>query len=355
MSSVVVALLHSLRFVIRSRASLHLEIIALRHQLAVVNRSRRRRLRFAAPDRLLWAWLAHVWRDWLSAIHVVRPETVIAWHRRGFRLFWTWKSRHRTGRPGVPAAVRALIREMSGANPLWGAPRIHGELLKLGISLSQSTIAKYMRRPRRPPSQTWLTFLTTHASQIRAADLFVVPTVTFRLLFVLVILAHDRRRIVHVAATEHPTAVWTAQQLRNAFSENEPPQYLLHDRDSVFADVATTIAGMNTEAVRTAPRSPWQNAYVERIIGSIRRECLDHVIVLNEAGLRQILTAYVAYYLRSRTHLALAKDTPSPRPVTLPSAGRIVSIPEVGGLHHRYDRIAAQPLHGSVSASYSRP
>jgi len=189
-----------------------------------------------------------------------------------------------------------------------------------------------------------------------AADLFVVPTATFRLLFVLVILAPDRRRIVHVAVTDHPTAAWTAQQLRNAFSENDAPKYLLHDRDSVFADVATTIAGMNTAAVRTAPRSPWQNAYVERIIGSIRRECLDHVIVLNEAGLQQILTAYVAYYnLRSRTHLALAKDTPSPRPVTPPSAGRIVSIPEVGGLHHRYDRIAAQPLHGSVSASYSRP
>ena len=174
-----------------------------------------------------------------------------------------------------------------------------------------------------------------------ATDLFVVPTVTFRLLFVLVILAHDRRRIVHVAVTEHPTAAWTAQQLRNAFSDNETPRYLLHDRDSVFADVATTIAGMNTAAVRTAPRSPWQNAYVERIIGSIRRECLDHVIVLNEAGLQRVLTGYVAYYLRSRTHLALGKDTPSPRPVTPPSAGRIVAIAEVGGLHHRYDRIAA--------------
>jgi len=229
---------------------------------------------------------------------------------------------------------------MSGANPLWGAPRIHGELLKLGISVSQSTVAKYMRRPPRPPSQTWRTFLTNHANQIMATDLFVVPTVTFRLL-VLVILAHDRRRIIHVAVTEHPTAAWTAQQLRNAFSDNETPRYLLHDRDSVFADVATTIAGMNTEAVRTAPRSPWQNAYVERIIGSIRREYLDHVIVLSEAGLQRILTAYVAYYLRSRTHLALAKDTPSPRPVTPPSAGRIVAIPEVGGLHHRYDRIAA--------------
>jgi transposase InsO family protein len=230
---------------------------------------------------------------------------------------------------------------MSTANPLWGAPRIHGELLKLGIAVSQSTVAKYMRRHRRPPSQTWRTFLTNHASQIMAADLFVVPTVTFRLLFVLVILAHERRRIVHVAVTEHPTAAWTAQQLRNAFSEHDAPRYLLHDRDSVFADVATTIAGMNTQAVRTAPRSPWQNAHVERVIGSIRRECLDHVIVMNAAGLHRILRDYVAYYLRSRTHLALCKDTPYPRPVTPPLAGRVVAIPEVGGLHHRFDRIAA--------------
>jgi transposase InsO family protein len=241
----------------------------------------------------------------------------------------------------VPADVRALIREMSTMNPLWGAPRIHGELQKLGILVSQSTVAKYMRRQRRPPSQTWRTFLINHASQIMAADFFVVPTVTFRLLFVLVILAHDRRRLLHVAVTDHPTAAWTAQQLRNAFSENDAPRYLLHDRDSVFADVATTIAGMNTDAVRTAPRSPWQNAYVERVIGSIRRECLDHVIVVNAAGLRRVLTAYIAYYMRSRTHLSLSKDTPNPRPVTPPSAGRIVAVPEVGGLHHRYDRIAA--------------
>ena len=339
--SVVASLLHSLRFLVRSRAALHLEIVALRHQLVVTSRSRRPRLRLTALDRVLWAWLAHRWRGWRSALHVVQPATVLAWHRRGFRLFWTWKSRHRTGRPAVSPDVRALIREMSTANPLWGAPRIHGELLKLGISISESTVAKYMRRYPRPPSQTWRTFLTNHASQIMAADLFVVPTVTFRLLFVLVILAHDRRQIVHVAVTAHPTAAWTAQQLRNAFPENEAPRYLLHDRDSVFAHVATTIDGMNIQEVRTAPRSPWQNAYVERVIGSIRRECLDHVIVVNAAGLHRVLTEYIAYYMRSRTHLALGKDTPIPRPVSPPSAGRIVATPEVGGLHHRYDRIAA--------------
>jgi putative transposase len=280
-------------------------------------------------------------RGWRSAIHIVKPETVLAWHRRGFRLFWTRKSRHRSGRPAVSPDVRSLIREMSTANPLWGAPRIHGELLKLGISVSESTVAKYMRWHARPPSQTWRTFLTNHASQIMAADLFVAPTVTFRLLYVLVILAHDRRRIVHVAATAHPTAAWTAQQLRNAFPENEAPHYLLHDRDSVFAHVPTTLEGMNIQEVRTAPRSPWQNAYVERVIGSIRRECLDHLIVMNATGLHRFLRDYIAYYMRSRIHLALDKDTPCPRPVTPPSAGRIVAIPEVGGLHHRYDRIAA--------------
>jgi hypothetical protein len=162
---------------------------------------------------MLWAWLSRSWCDWRSAIHIVKPETVIAWHRRGFRLCWTWTSRHRIGRKAVPHDVRAVICEISTANQLWGAPRIHGALQTLGISVSQSTVAKYMRRHPPPPSQTWRTFLTNHASQIMAADLFVVPTITFRLRFVLVILGHDRRRIVHVAITEHPTAAWTAQQL----------------------------------------------------------------------------------------------------------------------------------------------
>ena len=214
----------------------------------------------------------------------------------------------------VPADVRALIRELSSANPLWGAPRIHGELQKVGISVSQSTVATLMKRHSRPPSQTWRTFLTNHASQIMAADLFVVPTVTFRLLFVLVILEHDRRRIAHVAVTEHPTAAWTAQQLRNAFPDDHAPRYLLHDRDGAFAAVATTVADMNIQTVRTAPRSPWQNAYIERVIGSIRRECLDHVIVMNEAGVRRVLASYVAYCMRSRTHLSLAKSGATARP-----------------------------------------
>ena len=341
MASVVVSLLSSLRFPVRSRVSMHLEILALRHQLSVINRSRRPKLPLTPADRLLWTGLSHAWGRWRSALVIVKPETVISWHRRGFRLYWTWKSRRRTGRPGVPSDVRALIRDLSVANPLWGAPRIHGELLKLGISIGQSTVAKFMRRRPSPPSQTWRTFLTTHAHQIMAADLFVVPTITFRLLFVLVLLEHDRRRIVHTSVTAHPTAPWISQQFRNAFPDDQAPRYLLHDRDTAFAAAATTLTGMHIEALRTAPRSPWQNAYVERVIGSIRRECLDHVIVANEAGLRQALAGYVAYYMRSRTHLALAKDSPVPRPVQSPTTGRIVATPEVGGLHHRYARVAA--------------
>ena len=227
---------------------------------------------------------------------------------------------------------------MSRANPLWGAPRIHGELRKIGIGVAQSTVAKYMVTRRRPPSQTWRTFLANHVGQVMAADFFVVPTATYRLLFVLVILAHERRRVVRVAVTDSPTSAWTAQQLRNAFPHEDGPSYLLHDRDGAFAGLGGTIAAMQIHEVVTAPRSPWQNAYVERFIGSIRRECLDHVIVLSATGLQRVVKDYVAYYMRSRTHLSLDKDSPTPRSVMPPTIGRIVARPEVNGLHHRYDR-----------------
>ena len=217
------------------------------------------------------------------------------------------------------------------------APRLHGELLKLGFSISQTTIAKYMVRRRPSPSQTWRTFLANHVHQLIAADFFVVPTATYRLLFVLVLLAHDRRRIVHVAVTDHPSAAWTAQQLREAFPWDQAPRYLLRDRDHAFAGVKA----LGVQEVLTAPRAPWQNAYVERFIGSARRECLDHVVVLTAASLRRILKEYVGYYERSRTHLSLNKDAPIPRPAAGLSAGRIVAISEVGGLHHRYERRAA--------------
>jgi transposase InsO family protein len=338
--SVLLSLLLTLRTWACSRAALQLEVFALRHQLQV-QRTRPRRLRLAKADRWLWVMLSRLWTEWRTVLLIVKPETVIAWHRRGFRLWWAWKSRGRIGRPAVPADVRALIRTIAAANPRWGAPRIHGELLKLGIDVCQATVAKYMVRQRQPPSQTWRTFLRNHSSQIVAADFFVVPTATYRLLFVLVLLAHDRRRIRHVAVTAHPTAEWTAQQLREVFPWDEAPRFLIHDRDHAFDRLGTTAMAMGIEEVLTAPRSPWENAFVERFMGSARRECFDHVIVFNEAGLLRLMTAYCSYYERSRTHLSLDKDTPIPRPVTPPRDGAIVAIAEVGGLHHRYERRAA--------------
>ena len=341
MSSVLVSVLTMLRGVVASRITLHLEVLALRHQLLVLERSRPRRPGLGIADRWLWACLSRVWSGWRTAVVIVKPETVVAWHRQGFRLLWTFKSRRRVGRPPVAADARALIRKLAQENPLRGAPRIHGELLKLGVQVSQATVAKYLAGRGTPPSQSWRTFLTNHVQQIVAADFFVVPTATCRLLFVLVLLAHDRRRIVHVAVTPHPTAARTAQQFREAFPWDQAPRYLIHDRDLAFHAVTATARAMGIEVVRTARRSPWQNAYVERFIGSVRRECLDHVIVFNATGLRAILKSYVAYYTNSRTHLSLEKDSPEPRAVMAPGNGRVVAIPQVGGLHHRYDRRAA--------------
>ena len=341
MTSVLFSLLLTLRGMARSRAALHLEVLALRHQLEVLQRSQPRRLRLVQADRWLWTWLSRVWTAWRTALVIVKPETVMAWHRRGFRFVWTWKSRRRTGRPTAPADLRALIRTMSQTNPFWGAPRIHGELLKLGMDVSQATVAKYMVRRRQPPSQTWRTFLGNHIGQVMAADFFVVPTATCRLLFVLVILAHERRRVVHVAVTDHPTAAWTAQQLREAFPWDRAPRYLIRDRDHAFDGWTETAKTMGIDELLTAPRSPWQNAYAERFIGSARRECLDHVIVFSAPGLQRLMKLYCAYYEQSRTHLSLNKDAPIPRPIVAPGDGRVVAIPQVGGLHHRYERQAA--------------
>ena len=206
MMSVCVSLLLTLRTWARSRAALQLEVLALRHQLQVLQRTRPRRLRLANPDRWLWVVLLRLWTGWRTALVIVKPETVMGWHRRGFRLWWTWRSRRRIGRPTVPADIRTLIRTMAQANPRWGAPRIHGELLKLGIDVCQATVAKYMVRPRQPPSQTWRTFLRNHIGQIVAADFFVVPTATYRLLFVLVLLSHEDRKSTRLNSSHHTTS-----------------------------------------------------------------------------------------------------------------------------------------------------
>jgi putative transposase len=334
MMSVLISLVLTLRSCLRSRATLQLEVLALRHQLQVLERSRRCRLRLAGADRLLWVGLKHVWHEWRLALVIVKPETVIAWHRRGFRLFWRWKSRRHMGRPSASAAGRTLIRTMSKANPLWGAPRIHGELLKLGIDVCQATVAKYMVRWRQPPSQTWRTFLTNHKTQLTAADFFVVPTVTCRLLFVLVMLAHDRRHSSSDRGLDRPTAPRGVSVGRGA-SIPDPRSR------SCVRRPAETAKAMGIHEVLTAPHAPWQNAFVERFIGSARRECVDHVIVFNEAGLQRVMNGYCAYYERSRTHLSLDKDTPIPRPIAKSGDGGIVAIPQIGGLHHRYERRAA--------------
>jgi putative transposase len=301
------SLLGSLRSCFQTRAALQLEILAIRHQINVLLRAQRGRVRLTRVDRLLWTLLLHLWSGWRSALIIVKPETVIAWHRRGFRLFWAWKSRKdKPGRPEVPRGVRDLIRKMSLANPLWGAPRIHVELLKLGIELSQATVAKYMDRHRKPPSQTWRTFLDSHLKQLVSTDFFVVPTANLRILFVFVVLAHPRRRVIHFNVTAHPTSEWTAQQIAEAFPWDTAPHHLLHDRDSVYGDITRQrVRGMDIREVLTAPRSPWQSPYVERLIGSVRRECLDHLIVFNESSLRHALKSYFDYYHGARTHLSL--------------------------------------------------
>jgi len=289
---------------------------------------------------LLWVLLYRLWPRCLEVMVLVKPTTVVQWHRQGFRLFWRWRSR--SGRPSVEREIRNLIREMSGANPLWGAPRIHGELLKLGIDVSQATVAKYMVRRRGVPSPTWRSFLRNHAEGIAAIDMFVVASASFRLLYVMIILGHARREIVRTAVTEHPTAAWLSRQVTEAFPWDTAPRYLLRDRDASYGSYfCSRVEAMGITEVITAPRSPWQNAYAERVIGSIRRECLDHIVIFNERHLRRVLSSYVDYYQRTRTHLSLEKDCPDSRAIMPRRIGKVIAIPQVGGLHHRYERIAA--------------
>ena len=336
------SLLHSLVSAFETRRSLALENLALRQQLAVLQRSAKRP-RVSNVDRGFWVLLRRIWPDWNSVLIIVKPETVVRWHRAGFRRYWTWKSRpRRPGRPSVAPEVRELIRDMSRSNPLWGAPRVHGELMKLGITISQAAVSKYMVRDRKPPSQTWRSFLDNHLADLASIDFFTVPTATFRVLFAFVVLSHERRRIVHFNVTEHPSAEWTAQQMVNAFPWDTAPRYLIRDRDQIYGGYfSRRVTGLGIEQVLTAPRSPWQSPYVERVIGSFRRECLDHVIVLNEQHLRRLLREYVDYYHACRTHLSLEKDAPSSRPVEPPVLGKVKAIRKVGGLHHHYRRLAA--------------
>ena len=325
---------------LRTQRGLAIENLALRQQLAVL-KDRHPRPRLTDADRLFWVVLSLIWSEWQQSIHIVQPETVVRWHRQGFRYYWGWKSRRR-GRPMIDPDIRHLIRRMCRANPLWGAPRIHGELLKLGIEISEATVSTYMVKRRGPPSQTWRTFLENHAKEIIALDFFTVPTATFRILFVLIILSHDRRRILHVNVTTHPTAAWTARQLLEACGTDVEPRYLLRDRDAIYGKAfRRQVTALGINEVTTAPRSPWQNPYAERLIGSIRRECLDHMIITSERHLKRILSSYVDYYHSARTHLSLEKDAPEGRVVQPIEKGRVVELKRVGGLHHLYERMAA--------------
>src|SRR5213078_996762 len=341
----IILLIHLLRlipFLFGGHRQLALENLALRQQLAVYKR-RVNRPKLQRSDRLLWVWLSRVWPAWRQALVIVTPATVLRWQRRRFRRHWaTLSGRRPAGHPPVDAAIKALVRRMAQANPLWGAPRIHGELQKLGIDVAERTVSRLLPKRRSPPSQTWRTFLTNHVRDLVSIDFFTVPTARLRVLFVLVVLAHHRRRVVHFNVTEHPTAAWTAQQIVDPFPDDSAPSYLLRDRDQIYGEqFRHRVKGMRIEEVLTAPHSPWQNPFAERLIGSIRRECLDHVLVLGESHLRRIRARYFSYYHRARTHLSLDKDAPGVRPVELPEAGGIVEIPEVGGLHHRYVRQAA--------------
>jgi putative transposase len=342
MLAALVVVLRSLALICGGHRAVALENLALRQQLAVFKRTvKRPQLRHG--DRLFWMLLANAWRDWRTALIVVHPDTVVRWHRQWLRRQWTRRSaRGRPGRPSTNVALRTLVMKIAAANPLWGAPRIHGELGRLGVEVSERTVSRLVRRPRRPPSQTWRTFLTNHVTALSSIDFFTVPTVTGRVLFVFVVLLHHRRQIVHFNITEHPTAAWTAQQVIDAFPYDAAPRWLLRDRDTIYGEAfRQRVAGMGIEEVLSAPSSPWQNPYAERLIGSIRRDCLNHVVVFGEQHLRRVLTGYFAYYHGSRTHLSLAKDAPTPRRVQGVTEGDVIALREVGGLHHRYERRAA--------------
>ncbi len=335
-------LFRTLLSALRSHRALALENLALRHQLEVLKRNTKRPY-IKNRDRLFWTIFARIWSDWRKQLLFVQPETVIRWHKAGFRRYWRWKSRPKwPGRRAVPKDIRDLIRAMSQDNPLWGAPRIHGELMKLGITVSQGTVFKYMVRHRKPPSQSWRTFLKNHAKDIVSVDFFTVPTATFRVLFVFLVISNKRRNVIHFNVTESPTAAWTGQQILNAFPWDTAPRYVIQDRDGKYGEEFNRrVESMGIEQVLIATRSPWQNPYVERLIGSIRRECLDHVIIFNDIHLQRVLKQYFRYYHECRTHLGLEKDCPKTRPVQPPEFGSISSEPMVGGLHHRYFRQAA--------------
>src|ERR1017187_5917982 len=321
----------------KSKMRLEAENALLRHQLIVLRRKLRGRVQFANSDRWFFVQLYRWFPSILQVLTIIRPETLIHWHRSGSRYYWRWKSRSLGGRPQIETDLRVIIRQMSVENPLWGAPRIHGELLNLGFEVAQSSVAKYMVKRSGPPSQGWRTFLRNHAPDIAAMDLFVAPTIGFDLLYAFIIVRLDRRDLIWISVTTNPTAEWIARQLTEAFPWDDAPRYLIRDRDRIYGAIVTRrLRAMGIRDKPTAPASPWQNGFAERLIGSIRRECLDHLVILSETHLRRILKTYACYYNKIRTHRSLDKDAPVSRSVQ--RTGIISSRPVLGGLHHHYGR-----------------
>ena len=327
--------------IFRCKADLIAENISLRQQLVVLKRQKPK-AKLKQRDRLFWVVLSKLWSGWEKSLIIVQPSTVLRWHRRSFKLFWRLKSRKKIGRPKIDAEIRRLIRQLSKENPTWGVPHIKSELALLGYDVAESTVAKYMFKHPKPPSQTWRTFLKNHAADIVACNFFTVYTVTFRIYYVFVMLRHSNRKIVHFNVTQNPTMEWTFQQVREAFPFKTTPRYLLHDNGSVFSpNFCDKLKTLGIESVRTAYRSPWQNPYVERVQGTLRRENIDHLIILNERHLRRILSEFIDdYYHTTRPHLSLNRNSPIPRNIDPPSNGKIVSTPILGGLHHCYHRVA---------------
>lgn len=328
--------------IINPYIDLSIENMVLRQQLAAFKRENPRP-KLTRFDRIFWVFIRRFWNRWKNALIFVKPETVVRWHRRGFKLYWKFISKHGKQRwkPRISSEIWELILKMAHDNPTWRAPRIHGELLKLGFKVSERTVSRYM--PKRVPSgdkiKKWLAFLHNQKKGIMAMDLFTLPTLFFRQLYGFFIIHHERRRIIHFNVTFHPTAEWVTEQIINAFSAAKSPKYMIYDRDSIFSTLVTdTLKSFGIEPVRTSFRSPWQNGIAERWVGSVRRELLNHVIILNQRHLYNLLEEYVEYYNNDRTHYNLGKDPPLSRPAEKKSSknDRVITLPRVGGLHHKY-------------------
>jgi transposase InsO family protein len=338
MLAILFALGMTVADLVKSRARLEAEILLLRHQLNLALRNAPPRVRLQGSDRIFMVWMVCLWPSLLDVVRVVRPETVLRWHRAGFRIYWRWKSRKRVGRPRIGRGLRDLVRRMSEENPLWGASRIHGEVLMLGFEVAQSTVSRYMKRGRPPPSQSWKTFLCNHAHAIAAIDLCIVPTVTFERLFAFLVVGHDRRQLLRIIeVTKHPTAEWLARQMTEALPWASAPAYLVRDNDGAYGQVfRARVSAMGIRDRPISPGSPWQNGIAERLIGTLRRECLDHVVVFDERHLRCVLFAYANYYNQTRPHRSLQKDAPLRRAIQ--RIGEVAVMPILGGLHHQYVR-----------------